>query len=322
MGKSYIIFGIAHSTGILITTHPKMSKIKIAVIGDVHDLWEEDDNLALYRLGVDLALFVGDFGDESVEIVRLVAGLELPKAVVLGNHDAWYSASSWGRQKTPYDRNLEDRVQQQLDLLGASHVGYDKLDFSQFQLAVVGGRPFSWGGSEWKNGHFLNSRYKIDSFQESTDLIVKNVRETTAETIIFLGHNGPFGLGTEPHDICGRDWQLIREDYGDHDFQDAIDTTRNLGKRIPLVTFGHMHHNLRHNNNRLRTRVVENKLEGTVYLNAACVPRIIKVGSQKRRNFSIVSLTEGKVTDIDLVWVECNSDSCQIVDRENLYTQQ
>ena len=39
---------------------------KIAVIGDVHDQWEIEDNLALEALQVDLALFVGDFVNESL----------------------------------------------------------------------------------------------------------------------------------------------------------------------------------------------------------------------------------------------------------------
>ena len=45
----------------------RKNQIKIAVIGDIHDQWEEEDGLALKSLGVDLVLFVGDFGDESVE---------------------------------------------------------------------------------------------------------------------------------------------------------------------------------------------------------------------------------------------------------------
>jgi uncharacterized protein (TIGR04168 family) len=297
-----------------------MSEIKIAVIGDVHDLWEKEDNFALGCLGIDLALFVGDFGDESVGIVRLVAELDLPKAVILGNHDAWYSATKRGRQNAPYHHAFEDRVQQQLDLLGKCHVGYSKLDFPQLQLTVVGSRPFSWGGSAWKNGDFLKNRYNINNFQESSTSIVDRAREATTETIVFLGHNGPFGLGERPYDICGKDWQLEGQDYGDPDLQSAIELSRQLGKKIPLVAFGHMHHNLRHNNNRLRTRVVEDKA-GTVYLNAACVPRIIKAEGKKRRNFSIVSLAEGKVDNIDLVWVECGSDGCQIIDRENLYAR-
>ena len=73
--------------------------IKIAVVGDVHDRWEAEDELALKHLGVDLVLFVGDFGNESVEVVRQVASLDIPKAVILGNHDAWYTASVWGQKK-------------------------------------------------------------------------------------------------------------------------------------------------------------------------------------------------------------------------------
>ena len=31
----------------------------------------------------------GDFGEQNVELVRAVSELPLPKAVILGNHDAW-----------------------------------------------------------------------------------------------------------------------------------------------------------------------------------------------------------------------------------------
>jgi uncharacterized protein (TIGR04168 family) len=99
------------------------NKLTIAVVGDVHDRWEAEDELALKYLGVDLVLLVGDFGNESVEIIRQIAAIDLPKAAILGNHDSWYTASAWGRKKAPYDRTKEDRVQQQLDLLGETHVG-------------------------------------------------------------------------------------------------------------------------------------------------------------------------------------------------------
>ena len=77
--------------------------ITIAVVGDVHEQWEEADNSALEGLGVDLVLFVGDFGNESVPIVRKISQLSVPKAVIMGNHDAWYTASGWGRKKCPYE---------------------------------------------------------------------------------------------------------------------------------------------------------------------------------------------------------------------------
>lgn len=284
--------------------------IKIAVVGDIHDQWEADDGIALQQMGVDLVLFVGDFGNESVEVVRAIAALNIPKAAVFGNHDAWYTATDWGRKKCPYDRKKEDWVQQQLDLLGATHVGYGKLDFPELNLTVVGSRPFSWGGSVWKNADFYQERFGVRSFEESTAKIIAAANSAAYETVIFLGHNGPLGLGDRPEDPCGKDWQPLGEDFGDPDLADAIAQTRASGKTIPLVTFGHMHHNLRHTKQVLRTAIYASP-EGTVYLNAASVPRIIQDGSEsptetlrdRRRNFSIVSLQAGVVSQVSLVWV-------------------
>ncbi len=276
--------------------------LKIAVVGDVHEQWEADDGIALQQLDIDLVLFVGDFGNESVEVVRAIAALDIPKAAVFGNHDAWYSASEWGRKKCPYDREKEDWVQQQMDLLGETHVGYGKLDFPKLNLTVVGSRPFSWGGAVWKNADFYQERFGVANFEESTARMVAAANSAAYETVIFLGHNGPVGLGDLPEDPCGKDWPPLGGDYGDPDFSKAIAQTRTAGKMIPLVTFGHMHHKLRHTSKLLRKPVYASS-EGTVYLNAASVPRIIETGSERRRNFSLVSLKAGVVSQIFLVWV-------------------
>ncbi len=278
-------------------------QISIAVIGDVHDQWDEQDHLALKHLGIDLVLFVGDFGNESVDIVRQIASLDIPKAVILGNHDSWYTASPWGRKKAPYDRTKEDRVQQQLDLLGEAHVGYARLDLPQFNLSIVGSRPFSWGGSEWKNSDFYRDRYKISNFTESAIRIVEAAQNSPYYNLICIGHNGPYGLGDQPEDTCGRDWNPLGGDHGDPDFAEAIDKILSLGKSIPLVTFGHMHHSLRHRKDRLRT-IVNTNDQGTVYLNAASVPRIKKQEGKILRNFSLVTLESNLVTKISLVWID------------------
>jgi len=291
--------------------------ILIAVVGDIHDQWETDDAAALKHLGADLALFVGDFGNESVPVVKEIASLEIPFAAITGNHDCWYTATPWGEKKCPYNRQTEDRVQQQLDLLGAAHVGYGKLDLASLNLTVVGGRPFSWGGSDWTNAEFYRDLYGINNFAESTSRIVTAASSAAYETIIFMGHCGPKGLGDKAEDPCGRDWKPLGGDHGAPDLQEAIGLTRAAGKRIPLVVFGHMHHNLRHTKTRLRKSIVVSP-EGTVYLNAARVPRIIETGRGRLRNFSLVSLEAGVISRADLVWVD---EEFNIAKSENLYKE-
>jgi uncharacterized protein (TIGR04168 family) len=290
--------------------------LKIAVIGDVHDLWEAADELALKHLGVDLVLFVGDFGNEAVELIRQIAAIELPKAIILGNHDAWYSASPWGKKKAPYDRTKEDRIQQQLDLLSSCHVGYGKLDFVDLNLSVVGGRPFSWGGQEWKNADFYRNLYQVDNFEESTAKIVETAKDTVCDTLIFIGHNGPYGLGNAPESSCGKDWHPIGGDCGDPDLREAIDRIKSLGKTVPFVTFGHMHHRLRHRQDRLRTRINIDG-ESTIYLNSACVPRIKEDNNGKQRSFSLVTLNNDRVSQVSLVWLD---EEFAIFSEEILYS--
>ncbi|MBE7384186.1 MAG: TIGR04168 family protein [Leptolyngbya sp. SIO1E4] len=276
--------------------------VRIAIIGDVHNQWDEQDAIALHSLNVDLVLFVGDFGNESVEVVRSIAALDLPKAAICGNHDAWYTATPWGQRKCPYDRATEDWVQAQLDLLGEAHVGYGKLDFPALSLTVVGGRPFSWGGPDWKNATFYRDRFGIHNFEESIACMKQAVDATAHNTLLFIGHCGPTGLGDRPESPCGRDWNPIGGDFGDPDLTAAIAYAQQIGKTVPLVTFGHMHHGLRHRKDIQRERLSIGS-QGTVYLNAASVPRIIQNGASCLRNCSLVTLQNDQVQQASLTWI-------------------
>lgn len=291
------------------------SNIKIALIGDIHDQWEPEDEIALKQLGVDLALFVGDFGNEAVEVVKAIANLDIPTAVVFGNHDAWYSMTPWGHKQCPYDRTLEDRVQTQIDLLGQAHVGYGKRDFPNLGLTVVGTRPFSWGGPQWTHQEFYQTRFGVHSIQESSDRILAQVHKATYNQIIFLGHNGPSGLGDTPESPCGKDWKPIGGDYGDPDFAQAIIQTRQQGKTIPLVGFGHMHHSLRHTKAYPRKSLTVDD-HNTIYLNAARVPRIQGTGLDKYRHFAIAILTGGQISQASHIWVNSQGE---ILTQQQLY---
>jgi uncharacterized protein (TIGR04168 family) len=281
--------------------------LKIAIVGDVHDQWNDLDASALQGLGVDLVLFVGDFGNEAVGIVRQVAALPLPKAVMLGNHDVWYSATQQGKAHCPYDRKTEDWVQLQLDLLGEDFVGFGYKDFPELGLSVVGSRPYSWGGANWKHNRFYQQRCQVSRFEQSTQRIVQAMQSTAFDTVIMLGHNGPAGLGEASEAICGKDWGDQAGDHGDPDLAAAIEKGQMLGKRIPLVTFGHMHHRLRHRRDRER-QIYHFAPPETLYLNTACVPRIQPIGGEELHNFTLVDLGSSPtqpaiVQQSSLVWV-------------------
>ncbi|KAF3453278.1 hypothetical protein FNV43_RR03718 [Rhamnella rubrinervis] len=130
---------------------PLATSVRIAVVGDVHNYWNlEEDAKALQLLQPDLVLFTGssvirkgDFGEENVELVQSVASLRVAKAVILGNHDAWYT-----RQ---FSEKKKDGVQLQLE--------WQSLDFPLLELSVVGGRPFSCGGKRMLRTTLLSARY-------------------------------------------------------------------------------------------------------------------------------------------------------------------
>jgi uncharacterized protein (TIGR04168 family) len=286
------------------------STIKIALVGDVHDQWSPNEADLLRGLGVDLVLFVGDFGNEAVVLVEQIAQLDLPKAIMFGNHDAWFSATHFGKQHCPYDRKTEDWVQRQMDAVGEDFVGYGAKDFPELGVTVVGARPFSWGGPEWKNKSFYKDRFGLKGFDESADRIMEAVASAGTNHLIFIGHNGPAGLGGETESPCGKDWGGSPEDYGDPDFALVLQRCQDLGKSVPLVGFGHMHHALRHRKDVQRQSIaVQN---GTIHVNAAAVPRMVRVGDEMRFNYSIATLVDGVVTEVALTWV---SDRGKVCDR-------
>ena len=109
----------------------------LMVVGDVHRFWRAFDADFLARENPALTMFVGDLGDEDVEITRTLAALTLPKVVMLGNHDAWQSFQK--RKATPKLREI-------LAVLGTDHLAYEVREVPEAGISVIGARPFSWGG--------------------------------------------------------------------------------------------------------------------------------------------------------------------------------
>ncbi|XP_034907748.1 uncharacterized protein [Populus alba] len=307
---------------------------RIAVVGDVHDDWNlEEDSKALQLLQPDLVLFTGDFGNENVELVQSIADLNLPKVVILGNHDSWKTQHFSGKRK--------DGVQRQLECLGEEHVAYKRLDFPTLKVSVVGGRPFSCGGEQIFRRSLLSARYGIQDMDGSADRIYNAALGTPEDhMVILLAHNGPTGLGSNLNDICGKDWVFGGGDHGDPDLAQAISHLKETTKiSIRLVVFGHMHKELAYGNG-LRKMIVVGA-DKTIYLNGAIVPRVRRLvagqgtdntnfmnnetsvfspGSRgTMRAFTLVEILEGRVDKIAETWVSVIEDETAIEEEHVLF---
>ncbi|KAM7268156.1 hypothetical protein ACFE04_010322 [Oxalis oulophora] len=311
-----LVFSSSKSTTVTTTTSMAKSSVRIAVVGDVHDDWNLlEDTKALQFLQPDLVLFTGDFGNENVELVESIARLDFPKAVILGNHDAW------GTQQ--FSSKKKDNVQLQLECLGAEHVGYKRLDFPSIKLSVVGGRPFSCGGQQIYRKKLLVARYGIQDMDGSAKRIYNAASGTPKDhLVIILAHNGPTGLGSNLNDICGRDWFVGGGDHGDPDLAQAISKLKESTNFIPVVIFGHMHKHLAQGSGQRKMIVVGD--DNTVYLNGAIVPRVKFITDQANetssstnqglslstpeptgtiRAFTVMEILNGRVDKIAENWV-------------------
>jgi uncharacterized protein (TIGR04168 family) len=207
--------------------------------------------------------------------------LSLPVACVLGNHDAAKDSSG---------RTL-GRMEQ---ALGALHCGWSLRILNPPGLAVVGGRPGSAGGG-FHLSQAVKSHWGMMNLFDSADRITKAALSAPIEfPLVLLSHAGPSGLGSAAADPCGKDWKPPACDWGDQDLQEAILRIRKQ-RPIPLVVFGHMHHRLRRGAGNRRT--LHRDRQGTIYLNAACVPRHRQCDEHgPLRHFSWVELSdEGEV---------------------------
>ncbi|KAH0651629.1 hypothetical protein KY290_032541 [Solanum tuberosum] len=296
---------------------PMASSVRIVVVGDVHDDWNlEEDRKALQLLKPDLVLFTGDFGNENVDLVRSIADLEITKAVILGNHDAWNTQKFSGKEK--------DAVQLQLECLGDEHVGYRRMDLPTLKLSIVGGRPFSCGGRPLFRKQLLKARYGVRDMDGSAERILQAAMGTPEDhSIIFLAHNGPTGLGANVDDICGRDWFIDGGDHGDPDLAQALAKLKEASPySVPLVIFGHMHKELASGNGLRKMIVVGN--DNIIYLNGAIVPRVrppsLTAESEgTSRAFTIAEISNGRVEKIAETWISVIGDETRLEEEHILF---
>lgn len=273
---------------------------RIAVIGDVHEQWNDADNAFFNRSDYDLLLFVGDLTSivswrRTPSIARRLTGLRKQALLIAGNHDIhnllqllaevldhkrlmWWS----GARHAAFHRRLARWI------APVQMAGYSShfFHFGDVAFDVIVGRPCSMGSGvdqSRANGfrkrlnfpRLLREVYGVADMAASAQRLKQCVDEARSGRLIFLAHNGPTGLGDEPDNLWGRDFgDEIGGDWGDEDLRAAIDYAIAQGKQVDVVAAGHMH---------LRTKQGEERpwlqhMGGVHYVNAARVPRVRPAG--------------------------------------------
>ena len=275
----------------------------LTVVGDVHRWWRSGDATFLERTRPDLSLFVGDLGDEDVEMVRRIAELPVPKAVMLGNHDAW---QSFGRKaSTP-------KLSEILTTLGEDHIAYAVREVPAAGLSVIGARPFSWGGPNLRSPELYDEIYGIHTMRQSAAAIVDAARNAQHRDLVILAHNGPMGLGEDSADIFGKDFGKPGGDWGDRDLALAIQRIEGFGLRVRAVIAGHMHHKLVHPRGAERTRFL--RRGDTLFLNAAYVPRVRQAANGEDLSYFLrTTWRRGDCLGIEEVWVDVHGYEREVV---------
>jgi uncharacterized protein (TIGR04168 family) len=126
------------------------------------------------------------------------------------------------------------------------------------------------GGPSLSFPDYMAETYAVKSLAHSTERLIELVESSGTDDLIFLAHNGPLGLGDDAHAMWGCDFKPGGGDWGDPDLTAAIAHARSQGRRVLAVIGGHMH--LRTKQGVVRPWLTE--VDGTLYINAARVPRI------------------------------------------------
>lgn len=272
--------------------------MQIGVIGDIHGTWDAQDTVFFNASDYDALLFVGDLAriTGSLPVARRLADLTKPAWAIPGNHDAVTLFQLVAELKSkPLTARLGAigmrwRVDRLADALGPVTLGgYSRATLAD-NLGLIIARPHAMGPDRPYFRSYLKRVFGVDDFQTSQQCLCALVDDSPRD-LVFLAHNGPAGLGDTPTSLFGCDFDPTRGDFGDPDLRVAIDHARTTGRRVYAVIAGHMHHRSKHTGEWRQTTL---RRDGTLYINAARVPRIEDHGA--RRHHVCLSINAGSVT--------------------------
>ncbi len=294
-----------------------LKDLKLVIVGDVHGAWDGRDEAYYSEMECDLFMWTGDLIDHPKhghEILHSLCRVEQQNNLgILGNNDGatmpLVIAEALGFKVLAkiLGRNHVHHVGHYKKIMGNADIGFARQDLDDLHVSVIGLRPFSCGGSRVTFKRALRKLYGVEN---SFDAVRAQIDAAQYEHLIMLGHNGPAGLGEEPHSPFGRDIFSLGGDLGDPDYADAIEYAQAQGKRVMLAIGGHMHDRLFRSQ---QNRRAYGLLKDTLVLNACTVSRHRQ---SLRYHMEVVISGQGEVLQIERVgW----SDSGQ-EERESIIT--
>ncbi len=258
--------------------------MKFALIGDVHGFWNRKDIEYFNDSDYDALFFTGDLGGFRFNGSTLpkydLSSLTKKAFMIPGN---WDGTNLVGILGEVLNQNLLKRAgsigySRRLKSLAYAVrpvpvMAYSTIVLSEEKdLALIVCRPHAMGnGFSFQRN--LSQNYLVSSLEESTLKLKKLIDATKQENLFFLSHNGPKGLGSERKSIYGADFLVDGGDFGDEDLTAAIAYAKDIGKKVPAVMSGHMHHFIPALKKERESLVYTG---GTFYINGAKVPRIKK----------------------------------------------
>lgn len=259
--------------------------MKAAVIGDIHNCFNEKDTDYLNNSDYDYVFLVGDLPSHSA-IKRTGAfqhlqNIEKPAYMIPGNWDGpsflRLICEACGYSSAPeFGDDWQNNLARKLKNITISAYESFRLNDS---ISLLTARPFSMGGHKLNFTKKLSRFYNIHSLEDSAEKIIETGLNAETDHLLILSHNGPSGLGSHKESIFGADFKKAGGDFGDSDLETAITELTNKGKNIIAVLSGHMHYKTTHD----RTWQVEK--DGTLYVNSAMVPRIVKHKNSEKHFF-------------------------------------
>ena len=282
---------------------------KVAIVGDVHLHFNHHDVAFFNASDYDALLFVGDLinyrGAAIRDVTSSLRQLSLPSFIIPGNHDCgnvfqlvaelfqndlFRSITSFGQKS--YEENLKSTIG------SVQFTGYSRHPLIAGKLELIAVRPYSMGGPRLSFGPHLRRHHNVASLEDSSARLRALIDASEAENLIFLGHNGPSGLGATRSDIWGCDFKKEEGDFGDPDYAEAISYARSQGKKVRAVIAGHMHRAIKGGGSRTWNLVQDE----TLYINAANVPRIRRSTDAERHHH--IELQIGADVTFEEHWVE------------------